>query len=152
ERRRRHMVEQQMDVRRVRQELDHRPLGLPTYARRRPAVMAPSQQTSDAAASAFAAGGDGRRSGSGSAQTRDWIIRRAATARTMKAILMPKSRFRIFIVASAASSIVPVIAFTQNAIQMSGKNRRIGDSGSAGTSPRILRSMPAMTPTRIAMP
>src|SRR6266853_3147325 len=70
----------------------------------------------------------------------------------MNTILTPKSGFVSFVVASATSSIVPVIALSQNAVQIRGKNFRRGASGNAGTKPRIERSMARIRPTRMPMP
>ena len=74
------------------------------------------------------------------------------TPSAMNSILMRKSGFVSFVVASASRRIVPVTALIQNATHSIGRNFSSGDSGKAGANPRIRRSSATTTPTRTAIP
>src|SRR5439155_21675415 len=85
----------------------------PTYASRRPDVIAPIQNISDRTASLFAFGDGGILSIKGSRNTRVFSICNAMMASAMNTILIEKSRFASLLVAWIVTRITPVIVITQ---------------------------------------
>src|ERR1051325_8039596 len=101
----------------------------PTYASKRPAVMAPTQQSNDSQARPLAVPETGAISNCGSANTFFRMILRTAIPEKTNTIFTQKSGFVPLVVASAINREVPVIRLRPNPHHIHGYRRSIGFRG-----------------------